>query len=499
MSSRTRAISPERALLVAALVVVVALAVRTSVRYHGSTVDDALIAFQYAKHLATGQGLVFNPGERVEGYTSFLWIVLVAPLWWLARSATAFVPLAAALSILLAAADLVVVWLLARRLCGDRALAVAAALGLCALDPSYAPYAALAFEIHLLVFFVLVATWLTVAPGPRRAVRLGVVLACAAMTRPDALLLGVAVVAGDLAALALRRRDRSARLRDVTTTTAVWLALYGLYFAWRFRYYGDPLPNTYYLKLGSSHFDGWARGVAYAKGFVVARGWVPLLALAAAPFALRPGVRALLPFALLHAIYVVWAGGDFYEGHRFLVPLVPVVALLAARVVAALARRAQTVGPRWLAPTTVALAAAAVALVASGANAPGSIARALDAIGEERAGHRASMRWLGAHAPEASIAADDVGAAGFYGDLRVVDVLGVVDRDIAHRDVFTLGRGLAGHEKSARLFDVLARRPTFIERELFWDDLRRRGYVLRTDVPVAGGIWVRADVATRMP
>src|ERR1043166_6070025 len=43
------------------------------------TCDDAFIAFRYARNLAMGHGLVFNPGfERVEGYTNFLWVLLLA-------------------------------------------------------------------------------------------------------------------------------------------------------------------------------------------------------------------------------------------------------------------------------------------------------------------------------------------------------------------------------------------------------------------------------------
>jgi hypothetical protein len=40
--------------------------------------DDAFISFRYARHLADGLGLVWNPGERVEGYTNFLWVALLA-------------------------------------------------------------------------------------------------------------------------------------------------------------------------------------------------------------------------------------------------------------------------------------------------------------------------------------------------------------------------------------------------------------------------------------
>ena len=40
-----------------------------------SILDDAFISFRYAENLVNGHGLVFNPGERVEGYTNFLWVI----------------------------------------------------------------------------------------------------------------------------------------------------------------------------------------------------------------------------------------------------------------------------------------------------------------------------------------------------------------------------------------------------------------------------------------
>ena len=45
--------------------------------------DDAFISFRYSQHLAEGHGLVFNVGEKVEGYSNFLWVVLVAIPHWL--------------------------------------------------------------------------------------------------------------------------------------------------------------------------------------------------------------------------------------------------------------------------------------------------------------------------------------------------------------------------------------------------------------------------------
>ena len=41
--------------------------------------DDAYISFRYAHNLVTGHGLVFNTGERLEGFTNFLWVLVLSP------------------------------------------------------------------------------------------------------------------------------------------------------------------------------------------------------------------------------------------------------------------------------------------------------------------------------------------------------------------------------------------------------------------------------------
>ena len=49
--------------------------------FNGYSTDDAYISFRYATNLASGHGLVFNPSQvPVEGYTNFLWTVILAGL-----------------------------------------------------------------------------------------------------------------------------------------------------------------------------------------------------------------------------------------------------------------------------------------------------------------------------------------------------------------------------------------------------------------------------------
>src|SRR2546425_12080772 len=66
----------------ASLLAIAVAAVLMAIHGYGlgrSPQDDAFISFRYARNLIEGHGLVFNSGERVEGYTNFLWTVMLAP------------------------------------------------------------------------------------------------------------------------------------------------------------------------------------------------------------------------------------------------------------------------------------------------------------------------------------------------------------------------------------------------------------------------------------
>src|SRR5205085_7772430 len=47
-------------------------------RYTPFIIDDAFISIRHAENLVRGYGLVYNPGEQIEGYTNFLWVIIIA-------------------------------------------------------------------------------------------------------------------------------------------------------------------------------------------------------------------------------------------------------------------------------------------------------------------------------------------------------------------------------------------------------------------------------------
>src|SRR5262249_3899015 len=105
--------------------------------------------------------------------------------------------------------------------------------------------------------------------------------------------------------------------------------LYAPYYLWRYHYYGWPFPNTFYVK--SSGGAGTARrGLFYLWQFLRDYGFWFVLPLAVPP---KKAVRPLFSLTLLSAagfsLYVVSVGGDFMGLYRFLVPMLPLLALTA--------------------------------------------------------------------------------------------------------------------------------------------------------------------------
>lgn len=517
-SGRASAVWKVRApwLAIAATAGTVVLGEHYSRMSHRNVVDDAMTSMQYAKQLVLGNGLVFNAGERVEGYTNFLWVMFMAPLFALSRAlGTDFVALVVHVNALIAAAAVGLTFVVARRLWGEHHLATWVALGLCLVDNAYTVWAGLGLEVHFLAFWMLLALVLAGSELPRRGLWVGLSLSAVHLTRPDAGLFCATLIGSEIVeALAQRRRGetRAARrtLLDAALMSAVWVLIYGAYFAWRYRYYGALFPNTYYLKL-AGEIDAWERGLNYLEGFLDERGFVPLIALLALPAIGDKTVRTLYVHVSLHTLYVLYAGGDFFPGHRFFVPEIPQLALLAGAALSVIWRAVQSKGAStWLSANGVPSSAIAgfgcgCALLALGALwvrgvELGPVQGAVLGYRDELSRQKRLLAWLREHkAPDASMATCLIGHTGFYGEVRVIDVCGVIDPKTARRDVPNFGRGEAGHEKKASVSEVLAQRPTYVGIFVLSANLWHHGYYLEAGVPddTFEGIWVRDTITER--
>ena len=279
-------------------------------------VDDAYISFRYAENLREGKGLCFNEGEKVEGYTNFLWVLLL--------SAASFVhhdlPLLARLfSIMFCILTLFVFLELPG--VSDRKWPALVGLALLLGSAPLLYWGQNGLETSLFTFLVLLGfrQWAT---GEGRRTTAAVALALATMTRPEGALVFATLVAVDIGMdlRAGRRVLHGAWIRPAAGFAVFLLALE----LFRWFYFGALVPNTYYAKLGGlptllfglarfSHFGLQAGGVLYFAGilFIIRKD---------AGRGQRESV-GLLALVLVYLTYLVYSGGDIYYLYRFYVPM----------------------------------------------------------------------------------------------------------------------------------------------------------------------------------
>ncbi len=319
---------------IAFLLLGVFLYVLIGVHFLNYAPDDVYITLRYAQHVAAGQGPVYNVGERVEGYSNPLFLALLAilqPL--LARPrhmvlAAKFIGLLAGLLAVLATAAL------ARRDPEGASYWGLAPL-LAGLSGYLAFWSASGLEtgLHALLVVAAVGGYIRSLETGRRAWRVlcGLLFALVALSRPEGPIFLVAVL---IARGILLRRDR--RRPDVADALFIVLAVVPIIaqFVWRHAYYGVWWPNTFYAKAGGG-WSTWADGVrhlllALSPGLWSNAALLALLALTLAPWRkTTPRALVLWTAILAQAMFIVVAGGDWMPGWRFVVPIVPLLALLA--------------------------------------------------------------------------------------------------------------------------------------------------------------------------
>jgi hypothetical protein len=419
--------------------------------------DDALISYHYAQNLAAGHGLVYNVGERVEGYTNFLWTVLFAAIIALGGDSVAWSYL---LGAALALAIVLLTYALGARL-------ATAAVGLLA-----ALIVATSQGLFTLLILAGAARYLTAERRPLPLAGAGLLFALAALTRPEGVLVFGLTGLHLLASLWLQWSPPASRLLPpasrllppLTAFAAAFLLIFAPYFLWRVSYYGDLLPNTFYAKTGGG-VRQVLRGAAYAGGFALTLGG-PLLLAIGMPWwrdwraALASWRGYLLPLALAYTAYIVAVGGDHFRGERFFVPLLPWFALLLADGFVAAYRRMPGRGA-VVRNVATGLLIAFFAVAALLRTAPLDITiRGLD---ESVWIWRDIGWWVADNGPPgASIAAEGAGAPAFYSRRTTIDMLGLTDRHIARVAVPDMGAGVAGHEKRDPDYVLFVRQPTYI-------------------------------------
>jgi len=298
-----------------------------------SLCDDAMIAMRYAKNLADGFGLRWNPGEPpVEGYTNLLWTLYMAVIHLLpiAMSKTSLVVMLSGAGILLA--NLVLVKKITEVVAGKNSCAPLLAVFLTAFYYPLIYWTLRGMEVGLLCLLINGAVLYAFRLYDRYAlsdvVGLTMIFVAALLTRPDSVV-PIAVVCIFLLYVIWRS---GFKLPYLIIPVGVVAVICGLTL-FRIKYYGDPVPNTYYLKVaGVTAFERASRGVRVLGELFAFHLW-PIVLLTAVGFwksaSLRQSPKSILLLGMFlgQAVYSIYVGGDAWEwmhfSNRYLVIAIP--------------------------------------------------------------------------------------------------------------------------------------------------------------------------------
>lgn len=301
------------------------------------TCDDAYISFRYATHLADNGVPEYNIGEAVEGYSNFLWVVLLAGAHKLALPLTRTAWLLSSLAAFWTLFSLAV--LLGRSLPDrERALRRVLVVGGLLAAVVFGPFAFWVSSGMETMFFGALLIAGVASTVRARSLdtwpwRPALLWSACALTRPEGVFLGAAALFWHSFFAWKDARFASRALVRPAAGMLWFLGIVGGHFLWRRLIYGHWLPMTYHAKItGIDPAFLFHHGRAYAHAFFSTYHlywFLPLLAGVALPGTGRRLPRAgrvsLLTtgLCLLLFAHIVKSGGDFMAQFRFFAPIWP--------------------------------------------------------------------------------------------------------------------------------------------------------------------------------
>lgn len=250
----------------------------------GFVFEDAAILMRYAEHLATGHGIVWNIGEApADGATDFLFLVVIAGLRYVGLS----IEWATRIPIIFAHLITVAVILRISQKTGKGYWEASAAVIVLATGPVNA-YIAAGFGAPFFAMWAALICYLLFGLKNRQPWLIGFCCLMLGLTRPEGVLLAV----GMIFAFCLGKKKQE--ILELAIPVVVCLfGIGGVYFLWRWNYFGHPLPTPFLKKGGFVlHKEG-----LLASWENVIRMLAPILVLL--PLFRIPGKRNLIQWWLL--------------------------------------------------------------------------------------------------------------------------------------------------------------------------------------------------------
>lgn len=313
---------------------------------HAWVADNAFISFRYARNLLDGQGLVFNHGVRVEGYTNFLWTIMIAGAMKFKIDPILFTQVTGIASYILTV--LIVLFISIRlsvRISSKRIIFPIAAAALL-LQYDFQIFATSGLETAWITMLITLAfALLTMTDSKLSFFATGIFLTASILSRPDALIFFLM----GLPYIFLQSRKPFGKIILYLVPFAV---IFIPYWFIRYNYYGYPFPNVYYARL--TYMSWYTQGLIYLWTYLKTNYILLLVLPALALIVPRLMIQFLtdkcfakridrvwllsLFFIVPYIFFVLRTGGGFMHA-RFFIPITPICFIVLETVLLSLGKR----------------------------------------------------------------------------------------------------------------------------------------------------------------
>lgn len=463
-----------------AALIIAAIAVFGLLCFHYQFVqDDAYISFRYAANFVDGHGLVFNVGERVEGYTNFLWIIGL--ILFKKIPGLDYVLTARILGCVSGMAlYFITAFLLYRH---DRNRAVILATGAfvlmlsCAAIPYWSVSGLETAAFAAIVFGTLAAELYKPRLTP-------ILLVAAMLLRPDDAVLFAAILLHRLIS------DR----RGAFSLLLIYILLLAPYGIFKLLYYGSLAPNTFYAKSGLG-WDYLQSGWEYTVHFFRTVGvyGLILIPIILSTRALWRRYRPMYLFTIIYVMYVILVGGDVLKVFRFFIPVVSVMFFLFVIsldiLLDKIIRKINVPIRRlWLVMAPIIIVFAAASHLLAKGHVDTFLANERSFTAKMHFAADMMKRYM---SPSFTIAASTIGVLGYeLPDHRLIDMVGLTDSCIARHGETIPGLESTWKERRYNSRYILEQQPDIImfstndkpsapaEKALFMHSEFRKNYIV---------------------
>lgn len=318
--------------------------------------DDAYITLRYVQNFINGNGLVFNLGERVEGYTNFLWVMILSLFGVTAEIFSLQIDLALVsqiLSQLSGIALLILSFYFTKKLLITKFLIkynddylITSLLSLIpplliSFSSSFLYWGVSGMESTLFTFLTLLSIYRYLFRNDDKPDAIFIAASILnSLLRPEGFLIFLLIVIHSkiYSSKFFNAIDKSDKKQISIHTKEIIYYIIPLiaFLLFRFLYYGYLLPNTFYAKTGFN-LEHFKRGVDYVLSAISNNFFygillnIPLINFRKS--VLRSATVFFYFFVLTYLIFIVLIGGDVLPVDRFILPLLPLVLIFSMTII----------------------------------------------------------------------------------------------------------------------------------------------------------------------